>query len=131
MGAAAGAAPLWSESVELKEGVTGSFTIPAGTTWSLASGRYELLADLPGFTCAAQPVSMGEPIYSASPFRTTLHGDYVNAHPDANVWEFADEADRTVERSRKLGINQYVDRIFNALFPADFPRRHGRRGAFE
>ena len=37
----------------------GSVTLPAALTAQLAPGRYELRAQVPGFTCVAQPIRIG------------------------------------------------------------------------
>ncbi len=124
----------------------GIVTLPAALTAQLAPGRYELRAQVPGFTCVAQPICIGAA--ARSPFRVTQHGDYDNLNSTASVWEFADMASAMLDRSQALGVNQYVNRTAAGRYPLAFannadssellrrsgatPRgRSGRRGAPE
>ncbi len=113
-------AKVFTANLDLTPNKESTFTVPADTTAKLASGRYELRVELAGFTCAAQPIRIGEPLNAAPPFRTTLHGDYTNFNSTANVWDFADFAEYILYSSKMLCINQYVNRTFAGRYNLTF-----------
>ncbi len=113
-------ATLWSTNLTLTAGTSVTVRVPAALTAQLALGRYELRADVPGYTCAAQPLRLGPGMESASPFRVTQHGDYGNFNSEANTWGFADTAEYMLARSRTLGVNQFINRIFAGRYPLAF-----------
>ena len=86
----------------------------------LAPGRYELRAEVPGFTCVAQPIRIGSEAAARSPFSVTLHGDYDNLNSTASAWDFADAAAAMLDRSQVLGVNQYVNRTAAGRYPLAF-----------
>jgi len=102
-----------------------SFLIPASFTAQLSPGRYELRANLPGFTCVSQPIRIGDSLNAVSPFRVTLYGDYGNLNPTADAWSFADTAVDMLDRSRRLGVNQYVNRMHPGRYPLAFADNDG------
>jgi outer membrane protein assembly factor BamB len=96
-------------------------TLSAAFTATLAPGRYELRADVAGFTCVAQPIRIGPGLAARGPFRTTRHGDYGGYVSDASVWGFADTADDMLRSAQRVGINQFINRIFAGRYPLAFP----------
>ena len=116
----AGAKPLWSSEVTLMPNTDTAVTLPASITSLLVPGSYSLRVNVPGFTCVAQPIRIGPGMDWLSPFRVTLHGDYSNMNSTADAWSFADVANAMLYRSQKLGINQYVNRIFAGRYLLTF-----------
>ena len=105
------------------------FSIAAQATAALRPGNYrlELEGTAPGVTHVAQPLVIGPGRQSASPFRTTLYGDYHITFPQRNAWQSADAARTHVERMQRLGINQFVNRA-NWAFGLDFDNTDDGRG---
>jgi len=114
---------VWSNGV-------GRVVVPASFTAKLASGRYELRADAPGFTCVAQPIRIGPGLAVRSPFRTMCYGDYGNFNSTADAWSFADVADDMLAQSLALGINQYINRTVFYRYPLAFADSANARGLF-
>ncbi|MFM7290141.1 MAG: WD40 repeat domain-containing protein [Planctomycetia bacterium] len=115
---------LWSETVSAAQGdKPGEWraTLPATFTAQLAPGRYELRAEVAGFTCVAQPIRIGPGLAARGPFRTTRHGDYDGYVSNASVWDFADTADDMLGWARQVGVNQFINRIFAGRYPLAFP----------
>ncbi len=90
-----------------------SLIIPAEVVSALIPGRYKLSTTQPGFTNAGQPLTIGQGMTAASPFRITQHGDYggINSSLKATAWDFADLVADVRSYNRTLGVNQYVQRI--------------------
>ena len=114
---------LWSETVSAAQGdKPGEWraALPAAFTAQLAPGRYELRAEAAGFTCVAQPIRIGPGLAARGPFRTTRHGDYDGYVSNASVWDFADTADDMLGWARRVGVNQFINRIFAGRYPLAF-----------
>jgi outer membrane protein assembly factor BamB len=115
--------PLWSETLSQDQAdKPGEWqtTLPAALTAQLTPGRYDLRADVTGFTCVAQPIRIGPGLAARRQFRTTRHGDYGNLVSTASVWECADTAEHMLLSAQRLGIDQFVNRIFAGRYPLEF-----------
>jgi hypothetical protein len=112
------------QEISWNDGI-GSVTLPAELTARLATGRYELRADVPGFTCVPQPIRLGPGLDVRPAFRVTQYGDYVNLNPGGlnpgtDGWSFANAVDGLLSRSLVLGVNQYVNRIHAGKYSLSF-----------
>jgi outer membrane protein assembly factor BamB len=115
-------ATVWSTNLTLNAATSTSFRLPAAFTAKLAPGRYELRAEMSGFTCVGQAIRIGPGLAARSPFRTTRYGDYDGYVSKASLWEFADKADAMLARSQALGVNQYINRIAAGGYPLAFTK---------
>lgn len=111
---------LWTTNLMLTANSPATFTLPASLTAQLASGRYDLRADIAGFTCVVQPLRLGQPLASATPFRIMQYGDYGSMNSTADLWGFADTADDMLDYSLRTGVNQYVNRTNFGRYPTVF-----------
>ncbi len=111
---------LWSTNLTLAANAEALVALPAAFTAQLADGRYELRAVLPDFTCVAQPIRLGPGLAARGPFRTTYHGDYGGYVSEASVWGFADRADDMLGWAQRVGVNQFINRIFAGRYPLAF-----------
>ena len=111
---------VWSTNLTLTANAATTFTLPASFTAQLASGRYDLRADIAGFTCVVQPLRLGQPLASATPFRIMQYGDYGSMNSTADLWGFADTADDMLDYSLRTGVNQYVNRTNFGRYPTVF-----------
>jgi hypothetical protein len=105
--------------VELKDGMA-AFTVTAKETASFPVGRAVFDIDLPGFTVAPQYVELGPGLATRPKFHIVQHGDYSFGFPAGprpfglNVPRLIDTPDTIADhiaRSRKLGLNLFVDRL--------------------
>jgi outer membrane protein assembly factor BamB len=112
---------LHSWPLELKGGKA-EFTVSRKELDALPSGRYAFDAEVPGFTVAPQYIEVGPGLKTRPRFHIIQHGDYSLGFPTGprpyglNVPRLIDTPDTVAEhiaRSRKLGLNLFVDRIGN------------------
>ena len=92
-----------------------TLTLDKQLTDRLAPGTYQLVADVPGFTCAAQPIVIGQGMEAASPFRNIVFGDYGPTFPSAGYWDTPETVSRNLTRMTKLGKNMFADRLGSGL----------------
>lgn len=85
-------------------------------------GRYWLDATVPGFTVALQHVEIGQGLKERPQFHIVQHGDYTLGFPAGprpvglNLPQLPDLPDAVADhlsRSRRLGLNLFVDRLGN------------------
>jgi len=99
----------------------GAFTIAAKQTGSLKPGRYLLDANVPGFTVAPQHLEIGPGLGSRPGFYLVQHGDYsmgfpAGPRPNGQLPRLIDLPETVADhlaRSRRLGLNLFVDRLGN------------------
>ena len=90
----------------------GVATFTAKDTDTFPAGRYVLDAEVPGFTVAPQYIELGLGLNPRSKFHIVQHGDYSSGFPPSP--RFIDIPETTADhviRSRKLGLNLFVDRL--------------------
>ena len=114
-----GKATLREWTLELKAGKA-DLTVSRKETESLLPGRYTLDSELSEFTVAPQYIEVGPGLKTKPQFHITQHGDYTLGFPPgprpfgANVPRLIDSPDTVADhiaRSRKLGLNLFVDRL--------------------
>jgi len=86
------------------------FSLDAAFTKTLRPGKYTFNIDTPGFSCAAQSLTIG-PGVEDSPFKRVMYGDYGATYPDGDFWTASDTAASHLARMQKLGFNLMVDRL--------------------
>jgi WD40 repeat protein len=108
--------------LELKGGKA-EFMVTRKETESLAVGRYRFDAEQPEFTVAPQYIELGPGLRTHPQFHIVQHGDYSLGFPAGprpfglNVPRLIDTPDTIADhitRSRKLGLNLFVDRLGNS-----------------
>ncbi len=122
----------WAQQIQFdsnKKSV--STSIPAEISEKLAPGPYLVSLESQNLTCINQPVKIGLPANSVSPFLITEYGDYLNFNSLASAWEFEDVAEAMLDRSQRLHINQYVNRIFAGRYPLTFSDDHDGKVVLE
>lgn len=107
--------------LELKNGKA-EFTVSRKELEAIPPGRYTLDAELTGFTVAPQYIEVGPGLQQRPRFHILQHGDYSFGFPTGprpyglNVPRLIDSPDTVavhIARSRKLGLNLFVDRLGN------------------
>jgi outer membrane protein assembly factor BamB len=106
--------------VSLKDG-KGEFTLAAQQSRSLKPGRYSLDADVPGYTVAPQHLEIGPGLGTRPAFHLTQHGDYSLGFPPGprphgqlpRLIDLPETVADHLDRSRKLRLNLFVDRLGN------------------
>src|SRR5262249_6693936 len=97
----------------------GEVTLSAEQTGQLKAGRYVLDAEATGYTVAPQYLEIGAGLGSRPRFHLTQHGDYSlgfpsGPRPRGQLPQLADLPETVADhlaRSRKLGLNLFVDRL--------------------
>ena len=99
-------------------------TLPASLTAGLRPGPYLLQPVAARLNCVPQPLVIGPGLAPRPRFHIVQHGDYSAAFNGAVLlWDAPDRVAEHLARSRKLGINLFVDRlghgasVFDHLFP--------------
>lgn len=90
-------------------------------TKDLKPGRYVVDADVPGFTVAPQHLEIGPGLATRPSFQLVQHGDYslgfpAGPRPHGQVPRLIDLPETVADhlaRSRRLGLNLFVDRLGN------------------
>src|SRR5262249_22129010 len=95
----------------------GQLVLPPGLTAGLRPGEYFLTADAPGFTVAGQALVIGPGIRRPPAFSIVQHGDYHDAFPKGGQLDTPEAVAAHLARSRKLGVNLFVDRIGSPIGP--------------
>lgn len=101
---------LWQTEVHLTDGI-GNPEIPNAVTRDLESGSYVIDTTASGWTVAAQYVEIGPGLESSDPFFIIQHGDYYMGFPKADFWNAPEQVDAHVRRSKRIGLNLFVDRL--------------------
>ncbi len=110
-----------AQTVQLADG-KGELAFSAEQTARLNAGRYRIDADVPEFTVAPQFLEIGSGLKERPAFHIVQHGDYSLGFPAGprpagmNQPTLADLADTVADhlsRSRRLGLNLFVDRLGN------------------
>lgn len=74
-------------------------------------GRYWVTARKTGFTSDPQLVVIGTGLERRTPFSIVQYGDYGSTFPGDSFFNAPDAVANHLERSRKLGINLFADRV--------------------
>jgi outer membrane protein assembly factor BamB len=86
-------------------------TLPKTLTAALAPGQYRVTAEAPGLTVASQALVIGPGLRRRPAFHIVQHGDYSLSFPTASALDAPEAVARHLERSRKLRVNLFVDRL--------------------
>jgi len=114
-----GPAALPENTVKLADGKA-EFAYAPRQTANLVPGRYRLDAVVPGFTVAPQFLEIGKGLSEKPRFHVVQHGDYTIGFPAGprpaglNLPTLPDLSDTVADhlsRSRRLGLNLFVDRM--------------------
>jgi len=105
-----------SVKMAVKEGIVESGTLSSDVTRALGSGRYTLTTSAAGITVMSQPIVIGPGTRNASPISFMTYGDYGMILPvDATLNNVPENVAEFVDRSDKLGLNFFSDRLGNSL----------------
>ena len=85
--------------------------LPPSLTDALRPGEYLLTAEAPGLTPAPQPLVIGPGLRRRPTFHIVQHGDYHDPFPKAAPFDAPEAVAAHLARSRKLGVNLFVDRL--------------------
>jgi WD40 repeat protein/sugar lactone lactonase YvrE len=100
---------------EWKVGLTdgkGKFTVSREETEQFPTGRASFDCSIAGFTVAPQYLELGPGIRSRPAFHIVQHGDYTSGFPaDLRASDTPEAIADHLQRTRKLGINLFVDRL--------------------
>jgi outer membrane protein assembly factor BamB len=97
--------------VKLESGKPAQVSLPSSVTGALRPGRYVLTAKAPGLAVASQHLVIGTGLRQPLLFNIVQHGDYHTSYPDGNYFNVPEKVAAHLARSRKLGINMFVDRL--------------------
>ncbi len=97
--------------VRLDPGKATRLTLPPTLTAALRPGSYLLSAEAPGLTPAPLPLVIGPGLRRRPTFHIVQHGDYHDSIPKGGLFEFPERLAAHLARSRKLGVNLFVDRL--------------------
>jgi hypothetical protein len=92
-------------------------TLPPSLTAALRPGEYLLTAEAPDFTPAPQPLVIGPGLRRPQAFRIVQHGDYHDPFPKGGALDAPEQVAAHLARSRKLGVNLFVDRLGSPIGP--------------
>jgi outer membrane protein assembly factor BamB len=115
-----GLTPVAERDVTIDAQGRGTATFAAKDTRELPVGRYTLDAEVLGFTVAPQYIELGLGLNSRPKFHLVQHGDYSYGFPPGprpggvnlpRLIDVPETATDHVSRSRKLGLNLFVDRL--------------------
>jgi len=108
-----------AQTVQLADG-KGGVTFSGDSTAGLTPGRYRIDADVPGFTVAPQYLEIGPGLKVRPQFHIVQHGDYTLGFPSGprpagtnqpTLPDLPDTVADHLTRSRRLGLNLFVDRM--------------------
>ncbi|MBI5832062.1 MAG: PQQ-binding-like beta-propeller repeat protein [Armatimonadetes bacterium] len=97
--------------IERSVAANGEFVIEPAWTRALAPDRYRLVAVVEGLTCMAQPLTIGPGRETDPALNLVQYGDYGATYPQTEPLDAPDAVARHLERTRRLGINRFVDRL--------------------
>jgi outer membrane protein assembly factor BamB len=112
-----GARVLAEGVVRPTPGKPAGLVLPASLTAALRPGRYLLTAEAPHLTAAPQSLVIGPGLRRPPAFRIVGHGDYHDAFPKGGLLDAPEQVAAHLERSRKLGVNLFVDRLGSPIGP--------------
>ena len=104
---------LTSERIKLQDG-KGALAIPGSVTRRLRPGVYTVRAAMQGISVVPQSFVLGAGLQYRSPFDFVQYGDYGFTSPKGLFWETPELVAAHLQRSRKLGVTMFVDRIGHA-----------------
>ena len=91
--------------------------LPPSLTAALRPGDYLLTAEAPGLTPAPQTLVIGAGLRERPTFHIVQHGDYHDAFPKSGALDTPEATAAHLARSRKLGVNLFVDRLGSPIGP--------------
>jgi outer membrane protein assembly factor BamB len=103
--------------VRPKPGAASTLLVPPSLSAALRAGEYILTTEAPGFTVAPQTLVIGPGLRRAPAFSIVQHGDYHDGYPKAGPLDTPEKVAAHLLRSRKLGINLFVDRLGSPIGP--------------
>jgi len=105
------ASTIASEELTLSKDQPTTLTIPKELTSALLPGKYRIHATVKGLNVVEQHIEIGAGELGDPKFLRVQYGDYDLTSPWGDVWSTPDLVARHLSRSRKLGINLFVERI--------------------
>ncbi|WP_020473606.1 outer membrane protein assembly factor BamB family protein [Zavarzinella formosa] len=108
---------LAESKVKPESGKSVELALPPALTAALKPGEYRLTAEVTGLTTAAQTLIIGPGLKPLTAFRIVQHGDYHDPFPKTGLLDSPEAISAHLERSRRLGVNLFVDRLGSPIGP--------------
>jgi hypothetical protein len=108
---------LAESKVKPEAGKTIELALPPALTAALKPGEYRLTTEALGLTAAGQTLIVGQGLKQSLAFRIVQHGDYHDAFPKSGPLDSPEAVATHLARSRKLGVNLFVDRLGSPIGP--------------